>query len=41
VTASVDVTTSLLQRPVGWALRGLAPYAVRDDLRRAARALGS
>jgi len=41
VTATVDVTTSLLQRPVGLALRRLAPYAVRDDLRRAARALGS
>jgi uncharacterized protein YndB with AHSA1/START domain len=41
VTATVDVTTSLPLRPVGWALRRLAPYAVRGDLRRAARALGS
>jgi uncharacterized protein YndB with AHSA1/START domain len=41
VTATVDVTTSLPYRPVGWVLRGLAPYAVRGDLRRAARALGS
>ena len=41
VTASVDVTTALPMRPVGWVLRRLAPYAVRDDLRRAARALGS
>jgi uncharacterized protein YndB with AHSA1/START domain len=41
VTATVDVTTSIPQRPVGWLLRRLAPYAVRGDLRRAARALGS
>lgn len=41
VTATVDVTTSLPQRPVGWVLRRLAPYAVRGDLQRAARALGS
>jgi uncharacterized protein YndB with AHSA1/START domain len=41
VTATVDVTTALIQRPVGWVLRYLAPYAVRDDLRRAAGALGS
>jgi uncharacterized protein YndB with AHSA1/START domain len=41
VTATVDVTTSIPQRPVGWLLRRLAPYAVRSDLRRAARALGS
>ena len=41
MTATVDVTTSLPQRPVGWLLRRLAPYAVRGDLRRAARALGS
>ena len=41
VTATVDVTTSLPLRPVGWVLRLLAPYAVRDDLRRAACALGS
>ena len=41
VTATVDVTTSVPQRPVGWLLRRLAPYAVRGDLRRAARALGS
>jgi uncharacterized protein YndB with AHSA1/START domain len=41
VTATVGVTTYLPQRPVGWVLRGLAPYAVRGDLRRAARALGS
>jgi hypothetical protein len=41
VTATVDVTTSRPYRPAGWALRALAPYAVRGDLRRAARALGS
>jgi Polyketide cyclase / dehydrase and lipid transport len=41
VTATVDVETSLAQRPVGWVLRRLAPYAIRSDLRRAARALGS
>jgi uncharacterized protein YndB with AHSA1/START domain len=41
VTATVDVNTSLPLRPVGWALHGLAPYAVGGDLRRAARALGS
>jgi uncharacterized protein YndB with AHSA1/START domain len=41
VTATVDVTTSWPQRALGWALRGLAPYAVRSDLRRAASALGS
>ena len=41
VTATADVTTSLPQRPVGWVLRRLAPYAIRGDLRRAARALGS
>jgi uncharacterized protein YndB with AHSA1/START domain len=41
VTATVDVATSLPQRPLGWVLRRLAPYAVRGDLRRAARALGS
>jgi uncharacterized protein YndB with AHSA1/START domain len=41
VTATVDVTTTRPQRPVGWALRSLAPYAVRSDLRRAAGALGS
>jgi uncharacterized protein YndB with AHSA1/START domain len=41
VTAAVDVTTALPQRPVGWVLRRLAPYAIRGDLRRAARALGS
>jgi uncharacterized protein YndB with AHSA1/START domain len=41
VTATVDLTTSWPQRPVGWVLRSLAPYAVRSDLRRAARALGS
>jgi uncharacterized protein YndB with AHSA1/START domain len=41
VTATVDVKTSLPQRPVGWVLRRLAPYAIRSDLRRAARALGS
>ncbi len=41
VTATVDVAASLPQRPVGWVLRRLAPYAVRGDLRRAARALGS
>ncbi len=41
VTATVEVTTSLTHRPVGWVLRVLAPYAVRGDLRGAARALGS
>jgi Polyketide cyclase / dehydrase and lipid transport len=41
VTAIVDIETLLLQRPVGWVLRRLAPYAVRSDLQRAARALGS
>jgi len=41
VSATVDVATSLPQRPLGWVLRRLAPYAVRGDLRRAARALGS
>lgn len=41
VTATVDVTTTFPLRPLGWALRGLAPYAVRSDLRRAAGALGS
>ena len=41
VTAAVKVTTAVPQRPVGWVLRRLAPYAVRGDLRRAARALGS
>jgi uncharacterized protein YndB with AHSA1/START domain len=41
VTATVDVGTSFLQRPFGRVLRRLAPYAVRSDLRRAARALGS
>jgi uncharacterized protein YndB with AHSA1/START domain len=41
VTATVDVATSPLLRPVGWTLRRLAPYAIRSDLRRAARALGS
>jgi uncharacterized protein YndB with AHSA1/START domain len=41
VTATVDVGTVLPQRPVGWVLRRLAPYAVRGDLRRAACALGS
>jgi uncharacterized protein YndB with AHSA1/START domain len=41
VTATVDVMTSWPQRPFGWVLRRLAPYAVRSDLRRAARALGS
>jgi uncharacterized protein YndB with AHSA1/START domain len=41
VTATVEVATSRWQRPVGWVLRRLAPYAIRSDLRRAARALGS
>jgi len=41
VSATVDVTTSPFLRPVGWVLRRLAPYAVRSDLHRAARALGS
>ncbi len=41
VTATVEVATSLPFRPLGWTIRGLAPYAVRGDLRRAARALGS
>lgn len=41
VTATVEVTTSPLLRPMGWVLRRLAPYAIRSDLRRAARTLGS
>ena len=41
VAATVEVTTSPLLRPVGWVLRRLAPSAIRDDLRRAARRLGS
>ncbi|HEX5861277.1 MAG TPA: SRPBCC family protein [Nocardioides sp.] len=41
VAATVEVTTSPLLRPVGWVLRRLAPGAIRDDLRRAARRLGS
>jgi uncharacterized protein YndB with AHSA1/START domain len=41
VAATVEVTTSPLLRPLGWVLRRLAPYAIRHDLRRAARRLGS
>jgi Polyketide cyclase / dehydrase and lipid transport len=41
VTATVEVTTSAWLGPVGWALRRLAPHAIRSDLLRAARALGS
>lgn len=41
VAATAEVTTSPLLRPVGWVLRRLAPYAIRSDLRRAARRLGS
>lgn len=41
VTATVQVTAASLIKPVGWVLTGLAPYAVRGDLQRAARALGS
>lgn len=41
VTATVDLATVLPLWPAGWVLRRLAPYAVRADLQRAARALGS
>ncbi len=41
VTATVDVRTRSLLAPVGVVLRLLAPGAVRGDLRRAARAVGS
>lgn len=39
VTATVDLTTPAPLRPAGAVLRRLAPYAVRADLRRAARQL--
>ena len=39
VTATVDLATVLPLWPAGWVLRRLAPYAVRADLRRAARQL--
>ena len=41
VTATVDVRTSRLLAPVGLVLRRLAPSAVRGDLLRASRAVGS
>ncbi len=41
VTATIDVRTSTLLAPVGVVLRRLAPGAVRGDLRRAARTVGS
>ena len=41
VTATFDLATVLPLAPAGWVLRRLAPYAVRADLQRAARALGS
>ena len=41
VTATIDVRTNTLLAPVGVVLRRLAPGAVRGDLRRAARAVGS
>ena len=41
VTATVDVRTTRLLAPVGLVLRRLAPSAVRGDLLRAARAVGS
>jgi hypothetical protein len=41
VVATVAVTTVWFLWPVGWVLRRLAPYALRSDLRRAARRLGS
>lgn len=39
VTATVDLTTPPALLPAGWVLRRLAPYALRSDLRRAARQL--
>ena len=41
VTATVDLRTPPLLLPVGVVLRRLAPYAVRGDLVRAARAVRS
>jgi hypothetical protein len=41
VTAVVDLRTPVLLAPLGVVLRALAPGAVRGDLRRAARAVGS
>jgi uncharacterized protein YndB with AHSA1/START domain len=41
VTATVDVTARGVLRPVAAVLRALAPGAVRGDLRRAGRAVGS
>ena len=41
VTATFDLATVLPLWPAGWVMRRLAPYAVRADLQRAARALGS
>jgi uncharacterized protein YndB with AHSA1/START domain len=41
VTASVDLRTRRALLPLGVVLRALAPYAVRADLLRAARAVGS
>ena len=39
VRATVTVTGRAWQRPVSWSLARLAPYAVKDDLQRAARTL--
>ena len=41
VTAVVDLRTPTVLAPLGVVLRRLAPGAVRGDLRRAARAVGS
>ena len=41
VTAIIDVRTNRMLAPVGLVLRRLAPSAVRGDLLRAARAVGS
>jgi hypothetical protein len=40
VRATVLVTARGWRTPASWLLEGLAPYAVRSDLRRAARAIG-
>ena len=40
VSATVAFTTPVSLRPVGWLLAVVAPYAVRSDLRRAARVVG-
>jgi hypothetical protein len=40
VRATVHVTARGWRRPASWLLAGLAPYAVRSDLERAARAIG-